>query len=71
MEMPDCYSAFEKFKYAHDLTDTPAAVELATRCVIQDFHDDNVIYVELRSTPRSTPNMTKEQYIMALMETIL
>lgn len=65
------FSAFEKFKYAHDLTDSPAAVELATKCVIQDFHDENVIYVELRSTPRSTPKMTKDEYILTLVETIL
>lgn len=69
--MIQCFSAFEKFKYAHDLTDTPAAVELAVKCVIQDFHDENVVYVELRSTPRSTSKMTKEEYIDTLVKTIL
>lgn len=67
-----CYfSAFEKFKYAHDLTDTTEAVALATQCVIQDFNDENVVYVELRSTPRSTPKMTKDEYIVTVIETIL
>lgn len=64
-------SAFEKFKYAHELTDTPEAVALATEWVIRDFNDDNVVYVELRSTPRSTPKMNKDEYIMAVIETIL
>ena len=63
-------SAFEKFKYAHELTDTREAVALATECVIRDFNDDNVVYVELRSTPRSTPKMTKDEYIMAVIDTI-
>lgn len=64
-------SAFEKFKYAHELTDTSEAVALATEWVIRDFNDDNVVYVELRSTPRSTTKMTKDEYIMAVIETIL
>lgn len=64
-------SAFEKFKYAHDLTDTPEAVALATECVIRDFNDDNVVYLELRSTPRSTSKMTKDQYVMAVIETMM
>ncbi|XP_055323946.1 adenosine deaminase-like protein [Sitodiplosis mosellana] len=67
----DLIDAFEKFKYAHELTDTPEAVALATECVIRDFSDDNVVYVELRSTPRSTMKMTKDEYIMAVIDTIL
>lgn len=65
------FSAFEKFKYGHDLTDTPEAIALATQCVIQDFNDENVVYVELRSTPRCTPKMTKDDYIMTVIQTIL
>lgn len=64
------FSAFEKFKYAHELTDTPDAVSLATECVIRDFNDDNVVYVELRSTPRATEKMTKDEYVTAVIETI-
>lgn len=64
-------SAFDKFKYAHDLTDTNEAIALATQCVIEDFHHDHVVYVELRSTPRRTPTMTKDEYITNVIETIL
>lgn len=62
--------AFKKFKYAHELTDTKEAVTLATNCVIQDFAADNVIYVELRTTPRSTPNMSKDDYLTTVIEAI-
>lgn len=65
------FSIFENFKYAHNLTDTPEAVALATQCVIQDFNAENVVYVELRSTPRCTLEMTKDDYIMAVIQTIL
>ncbi|XP_031617951.1 adenosine deaminase-like protein [Contarinia nasturtii] len=67
----DLHDGFEKFKYAHELTDTPEAVALGTECVIRDFNDDNVVYLELRSTPRATPKMTKEQYVMAVIDTII
>lgn len=61
---------FQKFKYAHDLTDTTEAVSLATECVIRDFARENVVYVELRSTPRSTPKMTKDDYVQAIIAAI-
>lgn len=64
------YRAFEKFKYAHELTDSMEAIALATECVIQDFNDDNIIYVELRTTPRSTTKMTKDEYVISVIEAI-
>lgn len=63
-------SCFEKFKYAHALTDTPVAVALATECVIRDFNEDHIAYVELRTTPRATENMSKDDYIIAVIESI-
>lgn len=65
-----CCRAFKKFKYAHELTETPEAVSLATACVIKDFHDDNVVYLELRTTPRSTNTMSKIDYIEAVIDSI-
>lgn len=63
-------SAFEKFKYAHELTGTKEAVELATKCVIEDFAMDKVVYAELRTTPRSTSNMSKDDYLSAVIRAI-
>lgn len=61
---------FEKFRYAHDLTDTPEAIALATERVIQEFSDDNVVYLELRTTPRATPSMTKTEYLDSVINAI-
>lgn len=61
---------FKKFKYAHDLTDTIAAASLATKCVIEDFAADNIVYLELRTTPRETPTMSKDEYITAVIDAI-
>uniref|UniRef100_A0A182S708 Adenosine deaminase domain-containing protein n=1 Tax=Anopheles maculatus TaxID=74869 RepID=A0A182S708_9DIPT len=50
---------FKKFQYAHDLTDRPDALERATQRVIEDFAKDGVIYLELRTTPKCTAQMSK------------
>ncbi|XP_044016981.1 adenosine deaminase-like protein isoform X2 [Aphidius gifuensis] len=62
---------FRVFKIVHDLTDTIEAVYLATCDVIKDFHDDNVIYLELRTTPRAVNGkMTKNEYIKTIIKAI-
>lgn len=53
------------------MTDNPEAVYLATCEVIKDFHDDNVILLELRTTPRSVDGkMTKDEYVHAVIRAI-
>lgn len=42
-----------------------------TKDVIFEFAADNVIYLELRTTPRAVPGvMTRTQYIQAVIDTI-
>jgi adenosine deaminase len=62
---------FDVFRIAHDLVDSVDAVKLAARCVIQEFADDNVVYLELRSTPRASATMTKAEYLQAVVDTIM
>lgn len=62
---------FEKFKLAHELVDSAEAVKLATECVIDEFAKENVVYLELRSTPRSTESMTKREYLDAVVQQIM
>lgn len=61
---------FEVFSIAHSLTTTIEAVYVAAYHTIKEFYDDNVIYLELRSTPRSEKDMTKEQYITAILDAV-
>ena len=59
------------FKFAQALVDHPAAVKLATTNVLKEFADDNVVYLELRSTPRNCESkMSKKDYIEAIVESI-
>ncbi|TPX35664.1 hypothetical protein SmJEL517_g01949 [Synchytrium microbalum] len=57
---------FPLFKLIYALTDTPSAVTFATEQVILEFADDGVVYLELRSTPRRTTGMSKDEYIQAM-----
>ncbi|CAH2063630.1 unnamed protein product, partial [Iphiclides podalirius] len=58
--LSDC---FQVFSIAHTLTNTPETLGLATTLTLQEFQNDGCCYIELRSTPRNTPHMTKRQYI--------
>ena len=59
------------FKCAQALVDHPEAVKLATNCVLLEFAQENVKYIELRSTPRAVPGkMTKLDYLTKIVEAI-
>lgn len=65
------FRCFKIFDIAHALTITPQAVFVATCDVIKEFHEDNVIYLELRSTPRAVKDlMTKTEYLEAIIKAI-
>ncbi|XP_075972675.1 adenosine deaminase-like protein [Anticarsia gemmatalis] len=66
-KLSDC---FQVFSIAHTLTSTPETLALATTLTLQDFQDDGCCYLELRSTPRDTPHMTKVSYIETIIQTI-
>lgn len=59
------------FKIAHALTNTPYAVKLAVSSTLQEFNDDGVVYLELRSTPRSNAQMTKSEYVQAMIDAVM
>lgn len=61
---------FELFKIAHNATNSTKNLYLATKEVIRDFFYDNVIYLELRTSPKSGPDMTRIQYIEVVVQGI-
>ncbi|XP_013406866.1 adenosine deaminase-like protein [Lingula anatina] len=63
---------FAMFRIIHPLTDTAETIYMVTCDVIRDFAEDNVKYLELRSTPRHVPatGMTKETYVRAILKAI-
>ncbi|XP_011157608.2 adenosine deaminase-like protein [Solenopsis invicta] len=62
---------FKIFDIAHALTSSPQTVFTAACDVIKEFYEDNVIYLELRSTPRAVKDvMTKVEYLQAIIQAI-
>ncbi|XP_076176171.1 adenosine deaminase-like protein isoform X2 [Ptiloglossa arizonensis] len=60
---------FNVFNMAHSLTVTPEAVFSSTYDVIREYATDNVIYLELRSTPRAVDGqMSKQEYLEAIIK---
>ncbi|KAH8399626.1 hypothetical protein KR215_009688 [Drosophila sulfurigaster] len=65
--LSDC---FQKFAFVHELTSTRKGLERATELTIRDFAKDNVMYLELRTTPKSNDNMTRRAYLEVVMAAI-
>lgn len=64
------FPIFDKYIYA--LINTLKSLRHATNAVLQDFHDDGVAYIELRTTPRAlmASKATKEDYVRTVLETM-
>ena len=56
--------------YTYHLISTPKSVMHSTTSVLHDFRNDGIIYLELRTTPRSSPSMTKGEYIALVLSCI-
>ena len=53
--------------YIYELCSTRAAVVYSTNAVLNDFKDDGVVYLELRTTPRATRDLGKEEYVRTVL----
>ncbi|EKJ79680.1 hypothetical protein NXS19_007423 [Fusarium pseudograminearum] len=56
--------------YIYNLITDEESVRYTAKSVLTDFLNDGVCYLELRTTPRSTPQLSAEQYITTLVDTI-
>ena len=59
------FSVFSK--YIYELCSTPASILYSTNAVLQDFKDDGVVYLELRTTPRSSASISKDDYVTTIL----
>ncbi|XP_014298641.1 adenosine deaminase-like protein [Microplitis demolitor] len=68
MSLKECFKIFD---IVHTLTDTTDALFITTCDVISEFHNDNVIYLEIRSTPKYVEGkMNKNEYIETIIKAI-
>ncbi|KAM0276742.1 hypothetical protein ACHAQH_006453 [Verticillium albo-atrum] len=56
--------------YIYGLLPDAASLTRATLSVLDDFSADGVVYLELRTTPRRTDEMTKETYVRTVVAAI-
>lgn len=73
IELREITDFFGLFPAIYALTSTPAALARATRAVLQLFLDGSTpqcTYLELRSTPRATPHMTRKKYVEVVLQEI-
>jgi adenosine deaminase len=74
--LDDIYGFFVLFPTIYALTSTPQALQIATRAVLQSFLKDDgttspqCTYLELRTTPRETLHMTREDYLKTVLAEI-
>ena len=69
---------FKLFPAIYALTSTPASLKRATRAVLSHFLDPpsassaspSVVYIELRTTPRETPHMSRRVYLETVLDEI-
>ena len=55
-------------QYIYELCSTPASILYSTNAVLQDFKNDGVVYLELRTTPRSSPIISKDEYVGIILD---
>ena len=63
--LSDCFKLFDLI---HHLVTDVTTVRRITREVVEDFHAENVKYLELRTTPRAMPDI--RAYCTAVIETL-
>eukprot|EP00200_Dunaliella_tertiolecta_P002360 CAMPEP_0202338984 /NCGR_PEP_ID=MMETSP1126-20121109/1039_1 /ASSEMBLY_ACC=CAM_ASM_000457 /TAXON_ID=3047 /ORGANISM="Dunaliella tertiolecta, Strain CCMP1320" /LENGTH=318 /DNA_ID=CAMNT_0048929467 /DNA_START=158 /DNA_END=1114 /DNA_ORIENTATION=+ len=61
---------FMLFGIIHQLTTDLETISAIASQVVRDFAEDNVVYLELRTTPKEREGMTKESYVRAVLDGI-
>lgn len=78
VELSSIDDFFKLFPTIYALTSTPASLKRATRAILSHFLDPSttnpavaaVVYIELRTTPRETPHMSRRVYLETVLDEI-
>lgn len=62
------FSTFSTLTY--QLCNDLESLVYATNSVLEDFVNDGVVYLELRTIPRASPGISREQYVETVLKTI-
>ncbi len=73
VELNEIHDFFGLFPAIYALTATPEALGRVTRAVLAEFLDGDTpqcTYLELRSTPKETPAMTRMEYVKTVLDEV-
>jgi len=73
VELNEIHDFFSLFPAIYALTSTPKSLQEATRAVLREFLDGpepQAAYLELRTTPREMPAMSRRSYILAMLSEV-
>ncbi|KAI4732145.1 Metallo-dependent phosphatase [Aureobasidium sp. EXF-10728] len=70
IDVASFFPIFDKYIYA--LISDEESIRHATTSVLEDFQDDGVCYLELRTTPRAIPDagISKDDYVKIVLQTM-
>ena len=57
-------------QYIYGLCNTRASIIYSTTAVLQDFQSDGLVYLELRTTPRSCHDLSKDDYVSTVLDCV-
>lgn len=61
---------FDLFPVIHQLITDAVVLRRLVLNVLQDFADDNVIYLELRTTPRHSESFSSQEYLLTVLRAV-
>lgn len=59
---------FRLFPIVHQLIQDSETLNMVVQDVLNDFAEDNTVYIELRTTPRNGQHMSAEEYLMSALQ---
>ena len=67
----DIDQCFGLFKVVHQIISSQSVLTRVFSEMMEDYMSDNVIYLEIRTTPRSLPDGTNDRQYIALLKTLI
>jgi len=64
------YTAHTLHKYIYQLCSSKENIQFSTNAVLHDFQKDGVAYLELRTIPRMSNDMSKDEYVRTVLSVI-
>lgn len=69
-KLPAANIDLQNYELRKKLIDNPIAIKYATKSIIKNCANENVIYAEMRVTPLGNEKMSRMRYLRTVLDTI-